>query len=277
MYGDQATEAPKIAPVAPHPEHAFNFNDVMKNVNFNDLVNKAGQLLDGNNQASTFQNVSEKEQHFFGQQFEFSNPFTKSDTADHQLIAQVTDGIRDAKSDVDKFHESVGKVIESHDVPSAVIDEFKRVVNAPDRNHGEYAGAIGTMDGHTWGSSMIHGDGIEADGHEYHAESGQAQLQLKGGAFAYATEHYGKVKQHYQLEALVHTHPDKDAKHDSMHFSDTDMQQANELHVKSYLLTPAPSNKVLEYEPGSNNPNGKEIGHFDAKGNFIAKQDKPGQ
>lgn len=199
-----------------------------------------------------------------------SNPASASDTAltpakiihDHVLLAQSKDSKSEKPVPIDHIQEFAS-------TPKAVIGEFRRILAEPNRNVGEFSGAVADIGGHVFGSGMHYGAGFEYAGSQYHLELANAFSQLKQAATIYGLSpmKQGGLKS-FEILAILHTHPDlKDGKHDPQVFSPDDMRCADKNGVPSYLLRP--DNSVIVYTPHSKKPAGELLGRYNSDGSFT--------
>ncbi len=182
------------------------------------------------------------------------------------LLAQAE---KSKKSEVEQV--PITHVKEFRDTPSAIVGEFRRILSSPERNSGEYHGAISKVEQRTFGSGLFFGKGFDFAGHEWHGGEPLAAIaQLKRDAVAYGLgkmQHGGKLES-FSIAAILHSHPDrKDGNYDPWNFSKPDMDCADANDVPSYLLRP--DNSVLLYKPHSGDRKGELVGHFDKSGAFV--------
>jgi hypothetical protein len=152
------------------------------------------------------------------------------------------------------------------DVAGTVVHGFRSILQNSDRDKGEYEFSVGTHDQKLFSSSQFFTPSTKkVNGYEVHPSLGSAEVRGHGDTPI----------------ALIHSHPnEKDA--DPWHFSTTDKDQADVLQgqhpetpVRAFLLTPAPKNQILVYDPNDKaHPNGEEVGHFEPNGTFTISNEK---
>jgi hypothetical protein len=192
-------------------------------------------------------------------------PLTQSER-DNQLNDAIDRAASLIKDKLGQF-ETFGPVKVVASVPVAVIDHLRLVLHDPRRDKGEFQIAVGLKDHKYFSSSRyFEPSAVETFAYERQTSEGLSDLQISG----------------YAIAALLHSHQSAGGK-DASHFSNADIEQADELQamhleiaVQSFLLTPAPENIVLVYSPNAKEklPMGEAVGFFASSSNFEIRNDK---
>jgi hypothetical protein len=198
----------------------------------------------------------------------------------HKFIEGFIKDKREESKKIDKYEHGWEKIGQPHEIKNegaAVLEASQSVLDSDKRNVGEFNFAIGKKDGKLWISSIWYNDGLKQGDHELHSPKGIEELKAM------------------KVEPIVlggHTHPRREGM-GYMIFSDNDLLTANRedgmQHMtiasgggtfKSFLLTPAPENKLLLYSADYQSEAltheqalkvGRivELGHFLKTGKFI--------